>query len=393
VLAALHELTGKHDPSSVEVGERVRISITGDPPHLVFDARVDGGFERALAFPLEYLPRFGRALSQSWTLLAGWLSDLEREQLRAESRTDLDDTVSMPAITDPAPPPTTPEAIGPTFRFGAGTDTPGMVIPQEGQVRIVLEGVLMPRGVTFPSQILPSVITGLEELYERQKTAWRVEPLLMYERPDCTVYGRVGTNVNAEVVELRVWTSPRVSDAITFAKIYLPTVIEALRESARLLGEPEPLPVPPTPVSKSWHKPDALDATTSVPVVAPEPRPELEPEPVHVGAISVGSLPVQLDLTGPDDGRRLTMSWEGGTLDLAPDTLDTFLSDVRTLYYDALRGMRGRSVRMDDPPVEAALSSRGTTLHLELRGPEATLAFPASEIPPFLNAIRGTLNI
>lgn len=396
LLAALHTLAGKQEPSSVEAGERLRISITGDPPNLVIDGRVDGSFERALTFPLDYLPRFGRALSQSWTLLAGWLSDLEREQLRGELQADLDDTVSMPAINDSPAPPTTPEPIGPTFRFGAESDTPGLVIPQEGQVRIVLEGVLMPRGLTLPSHVLPSVITGLEELHERQKTAWRVEPLLMCERPDCTVYGRVGTNVNPDAVELRVWTSPRDSDAVTFDKTYLPAVIGALRESARLLGEPEPLPVPAAPVdpvNTSWHKPNTLDRTMMIPTVAAEPETEPAPEPVHIGDVRIGSIPVQLDLTGREDEQGLTLSWEGGALDLALGALDTFLSDVRTLYYDALRGMRGRTVRVDDPPVEAALLSRGGTLYLELRGPNATLAFPASETAPFLNAIRGALNI
>lgn len=392
LLAALHQLSGTTDPTSVEAGEKLRVSITGDPPDLVIDQRINGDFQRSLAFPLEHLPRFGRALSQSWTLLAGWLSDSEREQLREEHPIDLDDTVSMPAVTDSSAPPTSPEPIGPTFRFGAESDTPGTVIPQDGRVRIVLEGVLMPRGVTLPANILADVITGLEELNQRQETEWRVEPLLMYERPDCTVYGRVGTNARPDAAELRVWTSPRNSDAVTFDKIYLPEVIEALRESARLLGEPEPLPVPPAPVEPvraSWHKPSSLDTSVTVPQVAAKP----EPEPVHVGVITAGSMPIQLDLKGPEDEQRLTLSWEGGAIDLEPDGLDTVLSDVRTLYYDALRGRRGRFVRLEDPPLEAGLHNRGTTLYLELRGPEATLAFPASEIPGFLNAIRAAMNI
>lgn len=393
LLTALYDVSGRAQSHSVEVGEKLRISITGDPPDLVIDQRIDDGFERCLAFPQEYLPRFGRALAQSWTLLVGWLSDSERQQFREDRQVEPGDTVEMPAV-DAIPPAlaAAPRPIGPTFRFGEDSGTPGMVIPQEGQVRIVLEGFLMPRGLTLPAPVLGQVITGLEELLERQKTESRVPPLLMCERPDCAVYGRVGTNIRPDAVELRVWTGPRDSDAVTFEKVYLPEVIKALRESVRLLGQPEPLPMPAADARLSagrQERRDDLDTTAAIPAVPPEP----EPEPVPLGDVAVGSKTVHLGLIGREERRRLRLSWNDETLQLPLDELDTLLSDVRSLYYDALRGIRGRSLRVADPPVEVALVSRGSTLQLELRGADATLAFPASELPGFLNAVREALTI
>jgi hypothetical protein len=75
------------------------------------------------------------------------------------------------------------------------------------------------------------------------------------------------------------------------------------------------------------------------------------------------------------------------------DGLDMLLSDVRSLYYDAVRGVRGRSIIVADPPVEIALASRGSILQLELRGADSTLSVPASETPGFLSTIREALNI
>lgn len=392
LLGALHELSDHREPVSTEVGETLRISITGDTPDLVIDQRVDDGFERCLAFPAEHLPRFGRALAQSWTLLVGWLSDTERARLREERQMDLGDTVETPAIVEmPETAQSPPRPIGPGFRFADDSDTPGMVIPQEGQVRIVLEGFLMPRGLTLPAPVVGQVITGLEELFERQKSESRVLPLLLCERPDCSVYGRIGTNIRPEAVELRVWTGPRVSDAIVFEKIYLPDVIEALRESVRLLGGPEPLPTPPAvdPSEDGMVSTDRLEATAVVPAIAPEP----ELEPVHVGDVQIGSKLVHLDLIGREDRRLLNLSWNDDSLQLPVDGLDDLLSEIRSLYYDALRGMRGRSLTVVDPPVEIALYSRGLTLQLDLRGQHATLAFPVSEIPAFLNAAREALNV
>jgi hypothetical protein len=393
LLSVLHDLSSREEPVSREAGGTLRASITGDPPDLVIDRRVDDGFERCLAFPLVYLPHFGRALSQSWTLLVGWLSDTEREHLREDRRTEMERTVETPSISDQeAPPaPAAPQPLGPVFRFGRGSDTPGTVIPQEGRVRVVLEGFLMPRGLTLPAPVLWQVITGLEELFERQKTESRVPPLLMCERPDCAVYGRVGTNIRPEAVELRVWTSPRDSDAVTFDKVYLPDVINALRESARLLGQPEPLPVPPAaaPEHREIEGNSDLDTTAAIPAVPSEP----EPEPVHVGDLSVGSSAVSLDLTGHEDRRSLTLSWDEGALRLPLSEIETLLADIRDLYYDSLRGMRGRALAIEDPPLDITLLSRGQQLQIEIRGPESTLAFPASEVPTFLNATREALDV
>jgi hypothetical protein len=247
----------------------------------------------------------------------------------------------------------------------------------------------MPRGLTLPAAVLWQVITGLEELFERQKTESRVPPLLMCDRPDCSVYGRVGTNIRPEAVELRVWTGPRDSDAVTFEKIYLPEVIEALRASVRLLGEPEPLPMPPAQETRHdglVGERDDLEMTTAVPVVAPEPVPE------HITDVQIGSVPIRLDLAGSEAHRHLRLSWTEGSLGFPLATLDSLLSDIRSLYYDALRGMRGRTVAVGDAPIDVALHSHQPTLYVEFRGPEGTLAFPTSEIPAFLNTLREAVN-
>jgi hypothetical protein len=234
------------------------------------------------------------------------------------------------------------------------------------------------------------VITGLEELAERQKTESRVPPVLMFDRPDCSVYGRVGTNIRPDAVELRVWTGARSSDAVTFEKIFLPDVIEALRKSARLLGQPEPLPMPTGERSSpdvSGRRED-LETTMTVPAV----KQPAEPEPAHVGDIEVGSRRLALDLRGPEARRLLCLSWDGGSIRLPTAGLEDMLTDVRALYYDALRGVRGRSLSVEDPPVEIALLSRGTELQIEFRDGSDSLSFPAREIPAFLNATREALN-
>jgi hypothetical protein len=330
-------------------------------------------------------------LSQSFTLLVGWLSDTEREHLREERQIEVDEPVEEPPVDEaPAPTTVTPQPLGPMYRFGEGSETPGVVVPQEGQVRIVLEGFLMPRGLTLPAAVVPHVITGLEELAERQKTESRVPPVLMFDRPDCSVYGRVGTNIRPDAVELRVWTGPRSSDAVTFEKTFLPDVIEALRKSARLLGQPEPLPMPTGERSSpdvSGRRED-LETTMTVPAV----KQPAEPEPAHVGDIEVGSRRLALDLRGPEARRLLCLSWDGGSIRLPTAGLEDMLTDVRALYYDALRGVRGRSLSVEDPPVEIALLSRGTELQIEFRDGSDSLSFPAREIPAFLNATREALN-
>jgi hypothetical protein len=203
------------------------------------------------------------------------------------------------------------------------------------------------------------------------------------------VYGRVGTNIRPEAVELRVWTGPRDSDAVTFEKIYLPEVIEALRASVRLLGEPEPLPMPPAQETRHYGlvgERDDLEMTTAVPVVAPEPVPE------HITDVQIGSVPIRLDLAGSEAHRHLRLSWTEGSLGFPLVALDSLLSDIRSLYYDALRGMRGRTVAVGDASIDVALHSHQSTLYVEFRGPEGKLAFPTSEIPAFLNTLREAVN-
>jgi hypothetical protein len=80
----------------------------------------------------------------------------------------------------------------------------------------VVEGYLLPRSITLPIDIVARVVSGLEELCALQMSQPRIAPMLMCDRPDCAVYGRVGTTTRPEAVEIRVWSSPRSSELVTF---------------------------------------------------------------------------------------------------------------------------------------------------------------------------------
>ncbi|GAC1512933.1 MAG: hypothetical protein NVS2B16_16690 [Chloroflexota bacterium] len=105
-LRILAQLTESDDPQALRTPQTLsladdssaRVSVSGDDnPQLCFDQHVipegaDPGFEHRLSLPLEYAPRFGRALALSWSLLAALAS--------AEERGDL---VQSDALSDPAP--------------------------------------------------------------------------------------------------------------------------------------------------------------------------------------------------------------------------------------------------------------------------------------------------
>lgn len=396
----------------------IRVDSTGRDAMLHIEHRPspDDRFEPRIALPAGYLPRFGRALVQGWSLLAGWLSDSERTQLQSAGRPEVtseqpaevgahrsptvSEQVGMPAerpmsLPEPQPavlPP--PRAIGPAVRFGEESETPGAVIPQEGQVRVVVEGYLMPRGLTLPADVVGRVVTGLEELYAVQLERQRVDPTLMCDRPDCAVYGRVGTTIRPDGVELRVWTSPRDSDSITFDRQYLPELIEGLRQSLRLLAQPEPLPAAAFVEARARverQQAPAASVTEEMPAVRAEPVPA--PVSLEVGKIQVGERVVRLELEGAEQ-RSLILRWDGQTLEVPTDHLEELLSEIRALYYDALRGHRGRTLTVGQSPVAISIRNQGAQIYLELRDEarSSRLSVPAGEIPSFLNAARAALS-
>jgi len=83
-------------------------------------------------------------------------------------------------------------------------------------------------------------------------------------------------------------------------------------------------------------------------------------------------------------------------LELNVDRLAELISDLRDLYYDSLRGRRGRPITVEtQPPVTISVLHHGTQLYFalaqETEGNGTHLSFPASEVPIFLDAARAAL--
>ena len=411
-------------------------------------------FEPRISLPTEYLPRFGRALAQGWFLLAGWLSETERTTLQqpeepapparaagvgvgayppvgapregalppaatpqAEERAPQEAEAVVAAAPIGGPPPSPvegarPLTTGQVFSFGAESETPGTVIPGQEEVRVIVEGFMLPRGITLPIEVVAKVITGLDELNVLRRTQARVNPVLLCDRPDCAVYGRVGTNVRPDGVELRVWTGPTTSDSISFEAIYLPDLIDGLRQSLRLLGRPAPptvaaadvpaIPPAPVPQPSSPARMRPIAAATPLeapgPIAAPGESPAaIAPLSISLGTLTLGHSLVSLSIQGHRDNPGLHLQWESNSLELPVRDLEELLSDVRGLYYDTLRGRRGRSLSVGEyPVVTISVQHQGTQLYCmldqEIDGEITSLRFPASEVPTFLNAARAALS-
>jgi len=76
--------------------------------------------------------------------------------------------------------------------------------------------------------------------------------------------------------------------------------------------------------------------------------------------------------------------------------LEELLTDIRSLYYDALRGRRGRTITVGKYPMVAiSVHNQGADLYCVLQqdidGEVTSLSFPANEVPAFLNAARAAL--
>lgn len=419
--------------------------------------------EPSLSLPAEYLPRFGRALAQGWFLLAGWLSEAERTALQDEQEAKAevatpgapssappagsDVRLDAAASADGAAPNGTESAAGTPVReveppseavsepadvprdaaarsragtlrprqilsFGAESETPGTVIPEEGKVRVVVEGFMLPRSLTLPVDVVAKVVVGLEDLNMLRKQQARVNPVLLCDRPDCAVYGRVGTAMRPDAVELRVWTGPTTSESVSFEVMYLPDLIEGLRQSLVVLGQPAPaspaaLPIPasppaplPQPSAPARLRPIAPTSPLEAPgPLGPSGAASGAPAPLSIalGAVTLGHSRVALSIQGHSERPMLNLRWEANNLELPIDDLEELLADVRALYYDALRGRRGRALSVGEYPIVViSVQNQGTqlycTLQQEVDGEVTALTFPASEVPTFLNAARAALS-
>jgi hypothetical protein len=294
------------------------------------------------------------------------------------------------------------------FPFGAESETPGSVLVGESDLQVVVEGTQPPHSICLPLDVVGQVTAGLEELNVRHQWQARVDPQLLCDRPDCAVYGRIGTLAAPNGVELRVWTTPTTSDSITFDALYLTDLIEGLRRSLQATGLPIPASV--KPVEPPAPPPSCIQDKGSPASFAPIApwSPLTVPGPIvpgdgdsdgkvsasePAGTIHVGQRDVALTLHRQGPRPVLSLDWQGNSLDLPLRDLDELLSDVRALYYDALRGRRGRALSVGEYPlVTISIHNFGAQLLLELQqeidGEVTSLSFPAAEVPTFLDTVQ-----
>jgi len=456
-----------------------------DPPPL---------FELCLSLPAAHLRLLGRALTQSWAMLVGWLSETEREELRdyqpaapiagtpsGQLQDDSPDGVhadgtlqvgsetleewptstsggtmaGVPRAEDvervepsaeetplhggEAASPDRSASMAPSaesifesglfLSFGGESPTPGTIVLGKDEVCIEIEPChedgCPAHQVRLPVRALPKIVTGLEEVSKLWARQARVDPLLLYDQPDCAIYARVGTlgqpdngraggeSPRSSMAELRVWTSHTTSDAISFEAEMLADLIEGLHRCLHLLGEPmyrwrigmQPPANRPLPEHPARRGPIAPYAPLWSPgSIGPPEGNESENtrSPLHAStAISLGVIQIDrhrisLSLQKHPHRQMLVLQWEGNTLELPADRLENLLSDLRALYYEALRGRRGQGLTLGDYPcMTVSVHSQEGQLCLvfqqEIEGEMTSLSFPAREIPTLLDAARAAL--
>jgi len=92
----------------------------------------------------------------------------------------------------------------------------------------------------------------------------------------------------------------------------------------------------------------------------------------------------------------LALQWDGNTLQIPVDHAPTLLSDLRDLYYDALRGRRGHvSTVGGEPSIHMSVHNQGpgifVVLEHAIEDHTTRLAFPVGAVPTFLNAAGAAL--
>lgn len=126
-----------------------------------------------------------------------------------------------------------------------------------------------------------------------------------------------------------------------------------------------------------------------------EALPPEEPGYLAVQDIQLDRHRVHISVRPGEDGR-LSLQWSDRALALPANRLGELISDLRDLYYDALRGRRGRPITVEtQPPVTISVLHQGTQLYFalaqETEGAGTHLSFPANEVPVFLDAARAAL--
>jgi hypothetical protein len=384
--------------------------------------KLDPNGEQRILMPAQYVHRFGRSLAQGWFLLAGWLTDTERQALQegASSSTEPDNLADS-ATSQENPEVGASEADKPTdlfkrpdrevLAFGSESETPGFVMPDGPVIRVAVEGFDPPRALALPAEVVTKVITGLEDLNAARQRQKRVDPVLLCDRTDCAVYGRVGISTHPDNAELRVWTAPTKSSSVSFEAIYLPDLIQALRSALIDTGRsappsidgadspsapPKPLPLPGAPAHFGLIAPfSPLKSPGPISVIAASAGPQA-PLSITLGDVLLGQNTVSLSVQGPAEDPELNLRWETNLLELPLNDLEDFLTELRNLYYDALRGRRGRVLSVGKyPVVQVSIHNQGAHLHClleqEVDGEVTCLAFPAGEVPNFLTAARSAV--
>jgi hypothetical protein len=192
----------------------------------------------------------------------------------------------------------------------------------------------------------------------------------------------VGTVPPAETENVPEGDLPETSSAPDAALAPERVVLE---EATMIAWKPEPPPAPPTAVAS----PPPAPPTTLAP-----PPPDA-PWAVSMGDVKLGHFHVFFFLPETEP-RTLTMQWEGRSLQLPVEHLGEMMARVRDLYYDTLRGRRGRAVTIGTrPAVTLSVHHHGATNYLaldqEIEGKVTHLAFPTQQVPAFLNVAEAAL--
>jgi hypothetical protein len=92
----------------------------------------------------------------------------------------------------------------------------------------------------------------------------------------------------------------------------------------------------------------------------------------------------------------LALRWGEGELALPMEEVEELVADLRELYYDALRGRRGRPLTVGEhPAVTISVFNQGPHMYctLEHETPDGLmrLQFPANQVPVFLDAAQAAL--
>jgi hypothetical protein len=167
---------------------------------------------------------------------------------------------------------------------------------------------------------------------------------------------------------------------------------------AEALPPPEPEPEPEDAETRRTEQAAEADANDAGTEGRAEPEPVRDEPPKRftpMGEIQLGRQCIFLYLLEEHD-RHLSLQWNGRSLLIPVDHVEEMLEDLRTLYYDALRGRRGHvSTVGGEPSVHMSVHNQGSTIAVvlehELDGRQTRLAFPVAQVPTFLNTASAVM--